>query len=99
MAAPAQAVVLPPTAVSAGVGAEQEPDWKPVLNLHCELTVDLAMPDFKVADLFKLRQGAVIDARWRVGQDVPLQLNGTLVAWIEFEQVVDRLAIRLTELA
>jgi flagellar motor switch/type III secretory pathway protein FliN len=100
MAAPAQAVALTPVAVLAAAKVEeQQQNWKPVLDLRCDLTVDLAMPDFKIADLLKLRPGAVIDAHWRVGQDVPLRLNGTLVAWIEFEVVVDRLAVRLTELA
>jgi flagellar motor switch/type III secretory pathway protein FliN len=100
MAAPAQAVVPTPAAavVSARVEEEQQ-RWKPVLDLRCELTVDLAMPDFKIADLLKLRTGSVIDAHWRVGQDVPLRLNGTLLAWIEFELVADHLAVRLTELA
>jgi flagellar motor switch protein FliN/FliY len=77
----------------------EEARWKPVLGLHCELTVDLPLPGFKVADLLTLRPGSVIDARWRVGQDVPLRLNGTLIAWIEFELVGDRLAVRVTELA
>jgi flagellar motor switch/type III secretory pathway protein FliN len=97
MAAPAQAVASTP--VAALVGARVEESRKPVLDLRCELTVDLAIPDFKIADLLKLRQGAVVDACWRLGQDVPLRLNGTLVALIEFELVVDRLAVRLTELA
>jgi flagellar motor switch/type III secretory pathway protein FliN len=73
--------------------------WKPVLGLHCELTVDLPMPAFKIADLVKLRQGSVINAHWRVGRDVPLCLNATLIGWIEFEVVASHLAVRLIELA
>jgi flagellar motor switch/type III secretory pathway protein FliN len=57
------------------------------------------MPDFKIADLLKLRTGSVIDARLRVGRDLPLSLNGEQVGWIEFELVGERLALRLTELA
>ena len=76
-----------------------EARWKPVLGLSCELTVDLSLPDFKIADLLQMRPGSVINARWRVGQDVPLRLNGTAIGWIEFEMVADRLAVRLTELA
>ncbi len=50
-------------------------------------------------DLLKLRAGSVIDAHWRVGQDVPLRLNATLIGWSEFEVVSGNLAVRLTELA
>ena len=63
------------------------------------LTVELPLPDFKIADLLKLRRGSVVDAHWRVGQDVPLRLNATLIGWIEFEVVAGNLAVRLTELA
>ena len=78
---------------------EEEARWNLVEELECELTVDLPMPDFKIGDLLKLRQGSVIGARLRVGRDVPLRLNGALVGWIEFELVGERLAVRLTELA
>jgi flagellar motor switch/type III secretory pathway protein FliN len=81
--------------------AESQSDvlWKPVLDLSCELTVDLPLPGFKIADLLKLRKGSIINAHWRVGRDVPLCLNATLVGWIEFEVVGVNLAVRLTELA
>jgi flagellar motor switch/type III secretory pathway protein FliN len=78
---------------------EEDARWRPVLGLPCELTVELPLPDFKIADLLSLRAGAVIEARWRVGQDVPLRLNGTLIGWSEFEVVGRNLAVRLTELA
>lgn len=78
---------------------EDDIRWRPVLGLPCELTVDLPLPGFKIADLLQLRPGSVINARWRLGQDVPLRLNGTLVGWIEFEVAGDSLAVRMTELA
>jgi flagellar motor switch/type III secretory pathway protein FliN len=94
--AAAQAAIAPQEA-----GSESEPDarWKPVLGLPCELIVDLPLPGVKISDLLKLRVGSVIDAHWRVGRDVPLQLNGLLIGWSEFEVVGNRLAVRLTELA
>jgi len=72
--------------------------WKPVLELQCELTVELPLPNFKIGDLLKLRQGSVVTARLRLGLDVPLRLNGAQIGWIEFEMVGERLAVRLTEL-
>jgi len=89
--------------VAEGLEAERESQaeerWKPVLELRCELTVELPLPDFNIADLLKLRAGSVIDAHWRVGQDVPLRLNVRLIGWSEFEVVSGNLAVRLTELA
>lgn len=72
--------------------------WKPVLGLPCELIVDLPIPGFRIADLLHLRPGSVLNALWRVGQDVPLRLNGTLVGWGEFEVMGNSLAVRMTEL-
>jgi flagellar motor switch/type III secretory pathway protein FliN len=79
--------------------AKEDARWKPVLDLPCELIVDLPLPDFKISDLLKLRVGSVLDAHLHVGKDVPLRLNGTLMGWIEFEMVGDSLAVRLTDLA
>ncbi|MGB2604047.1 MAG: FliM/FliN family flagellar motor switch protein [Terracidiphilus sp.] len=79
--------------------AEEEERWKPVLALPCKLTVDLPLPGFKIADFLNLRPQSVVGAHWRLGHDVPLRLNGTLIGWIEFEAVGDNLAVRLRELA
>jgi flagellar motor switch/type III secretory pathway protein FliN len=99
----AAGTVRPDGNAKAKAGAAHETDddrrWRPVLDLPCELIVDLPLPGFKIADLLQLRPGAVIGARWSVGQDVPLRLNGTLIGWIEFEVSADNLAVRMTELA
>jgi flagellar motor switch/type III secretory pathway protein FliN len=99
----ATALVVAQPLATAGkleAGHEQEDDvrWRRVLGLPCGLTVDLTMPDFKVADLLQLRVGSVINAHWGLGRDVPLRLNGTLLGWSEFEVVGDNLAVRVTEL-
>jgi flagellar motor switch/type III secretory pathway protein FliN len=72
--------------------------WEQVLPLPCRLTVDMPMPGFTVADALQLRRSSVINSRWRVGADVPLRLNGELIARGEFEVVGNHLAVRLTEL-
>ena len=79
--------------------AQSDARWKPVLDLGCELTVDLPIPGFKIAELLKLKKGSIVNAHWRVGHDVPLRLNGAAIGWIEFEVVGRHLAVRLTELA
>ena len=78
---------------------KEELRWQPVLGLPCQLTVDLPVPNFKVADFLALRPGSVLATSWRLAHDVPLRVNGTLIGWAEFEGAGRRLAVRLTELA
>lgn len=73
--------------------------WARVENLPCLLTVEIPVPGFAVGDLVHLAPGKVIATRWVAGQDVPLRINGELIAWSEFDVVEERLAVRMTELA
>jgi flagellar motor switch/type III secretory pathway protein FliN len=73
--------------------------WRPVLDLPCQLTVELPLPHFKVADFLALRAGSVLGTNWRLAHDIPLRINGTLIGWAEFEGAGIRLAVRVTELA
>lgn len=76
-----------------------EARWRPLLGLPCQLSVDLPLPGFTIADLLRLKVGSVMKTNWRVVRDVPLRVNETLIGWSEFEAVGNRLAVRLTELA
>ncbi|HTR65153.1 MAG TPA: FliM/FliN family flagellar motor C-terminal domain-containing protein [Terriglobales bacterium] len=78
---------------------ESADPWLHVLKLPCRLTVELPLPEFTVKTLMRLEPGTVIDSHWSVNDDVPLRVNGEVVAWSEFEVVGNRLAVRLTELA
>jgi flagellar motor switch/type III secretory pathway protein FliN len=79
--------------------AVAEPDvWARVLSLPCRLTVDVPLPGFTVADGLRLQRSSVINSHWRLGTDIPLRLNGELIARGEFEVVGNHLAVRLTEL-
>jgi flagellar motor switch/type III secretory pathway protein FliN len=73
--------------------------WAQALTLSCKLTLDMPLPGFRVADLLGLRPRSVINSHWRAGADVPLRVNGKVIACGEFEVVGDHLAVRLTELA
>jgi len=73
--------------------------WTRVEAVPCRLSVEIPVPGFTVSDLVHLERGRIIATGWTVGQDVPLRVNGELIAWSEFEVVQDRLAVRLTELA
>jgi len=85
--------------VEAVPGAPVADHWLRVGPLPCLLAIEISVPGFTVADLVRLAPGRVIATRWTVGQDVPLRINGELIAWSEFELVQNRLAVRLTELA
>ena len=104
MSAAAAQALSPTTAEKPqlAAGAETETEdlrWRPVLDLPCQLTVDLPLPKFKVADFLALQAGSVLGTSCRVAHDIPLRINGTLIAWAEFEGAGSRLAVRLTELA
>ena len=73
--------------------------WARVEALPCLLSIAIPVPGFTVADFVSLVPGRLIDTRWTVGVDVPLRINGELVAWSEFEIVNNHIAVRLTELA
>jgi flagellar motor switch/type III secretory pathway protein FliN len=73
--------------------------WQQIGHLPCALSVELPLPEFRVGDLGHLAPQVVVDAHWPVGHDLPLKVNGQLIAWCEFEVVGNRLAVRLTELA
>jgi flagellar motor switch/type III secretory pathway protein FliN len=76
-----------------------DPDtWAQVGLLPCRLAVDVPLPGFTVADALRLRRNSVINSHWSVGADIPLRLNGELIARAEFEVAGNHLAVRLTEL-
>ena len=80
-------------------GPAKHPEkWAAVLPLPCELTVELPIPGFKVADLFRLQTRTILESQWHAGEDVPLRVGGQLIGWGEFEVVNNHLAVRITEL-
>jgi flagellar motor switch/type III secretory pathway protein FliN len=89
-----------PTGRSETLPAKTNSDqWDQVKNLACVFTVDIRLPEFRVGDVIELRRETVVNSLWRVGADVPLRVNGVLIAYGEFEVVQNHLAVRLTELA
>ena len=73
--------------------------WARIEALPCLLSIEIPVPGFTVGDFVSLEPGRLINSRWPVGEDVPLRINGELVAWSEFEIVNNHIAVRLTELA
>jgi flagellar motor switch/type III secretory pathway protein FliN len=73
--------------------------WGPMLELPCALALELAIPDFTVADLLRLQQGDLLDTGWAQSEDVPVRINDELIAWAEFEAIDGSLGMRVTEWA
>jgi flagellar motor switch/type III secretory pathway protein FliN len=91
-------------AINPELPAEAPPDvlhdpqhWGPMLELPCDLALELAIPDFTVADLLRLQQGDLLDTGWAQSEDVPVRINDQLVAWAEFEAIDGSLGMRITE--
>jgi flagellar motor switch/type III secretory pathway protein FliN len=91
----AEQAVAPTQAHPAKVESEL---WEQALALRGNLSVDMLLPGFTVGDALRLQRNSVIDSQWRVETDIPLRVNGRLIACGQFEVVGNRLAVRLTEL-
>ena len=82
------------TAASIRKNLVDELPWLPLT-----LTVEIPVPDFTLQDLMNLRTGSIVKTLHQSSSDVPLRVNGKLIAWAKFEVDGDRLASRITELA
>ncbi len=80
-------------------GIRDEAAWARVADLPCDVAVLLPAPGLRVRDLLGLAPGFLVRTTAPVSADVPLQVNGQVIAWCEFEVVRERLGVRLTELA
>ena len=68
-------------------------------TLPCQLTVSLPVSGFRARDVLSMGPQTVIPVDCRVGSDIPLLVNGELIAWGELEVAGDQLLLRVTELA
>lgn len=97
--AAAAATAISPKPASPPEAADPEAKWQPFLVLPCQLTVEIPFPGFRVSDFLALRIGSVIGTHWSLARDLPLRVNGILVARGELEGGANHMTLRLTELA
>jgi len=69
-------------------------DWLP-----CQLSLQIPVSEFTLGDLLRMQVGTVVGTAVRSTEEIPLSVNGQLIAWIQFEMIGERLAARITELA
>ena len=79
-----------------------QPTHKPRLRvlpwLPCMLGLEIPVVGFTVDTLLKLKPGSLVETSCHQSTDLPLKVNGVLMAWTEFEVVGERLAARITDL-
>ncbi len=80
-------------AAARGSTAEQQLPWIP-----CMLGLEIPVVGFTVDTLLKLKPGSLVQTSCHQSTDLPLKVNGILMAWTEFEVVGERLAARITDL-
>ncbi len=85
------------TAALRPAAAERSPK-KLVPWLPCTLALEVPVVGFTVGSLLALAEGSLVQTACSQSSDIPLNVNGVLMAWTEFEVMGDRLAARITEL-
>jgi flagellar motor switch/type III secretory pathway protein FliN len=84
---------------AAGSAAPKEANPGDVLPwLPCTLALEVSVVGFTVGSLLKLAEGSLVQTTCHQSTDIPLHVNGILMAWTEFEVVGERLAARITDL-
>lgn len=73
--------------------------WKKAWALPCDVSVEISVREFTVRKLLQLEPKSIVSTQWTTSANLPLKINGELIAWCEFEVLGNRLAVRLTELA
>jgi len=66
--------------------------------LPCTLALEVEVVGFTVGSLLNLAQDSLVKTATHQSADIPLRVNGLLMAWTEFEVVGERLAARITDL-
>ena len=66
--------------------------------LPCTLALEVPVVHVTVGTLLAMQVGTLVESAWHQSTDMPLRVNGLLMAWTEFEVVGERLAARITDL-
>lgn len=72
--------------------------WAAAQNFPCHLRIELPASGFTVRDLLQLEPNSLLATTCGQSSNVPLSVNGRILAWAEFEVFGNKLAVRLTEL-
>lgn len=87
------------TVADHALAARRPRNWIAFQLLPCQISLEIPIPGVTVSTMLRLAPNDVINTRWLQGSDVPLQVNGKVIGWTEFEVIDDHLAARLTQIA
>lgn len=71
----------------------------PFTRLPVDLLVAVPVRNFRLRNLLGIQPGSIYETQWGHGDDLPLNAGEVQIAWVEFEVVDARLAVRVTRLA
>jgi flagellar motor switch/type III secretory pathway protein FliN len=71
--------------------------WGTMMELKASVAMELEVPALTVSELMKLGVGSVLTSKWPTNRDLPLRVNGHLLAWAEFETTGENVGARITE--
>jgi len=86
---------LPPESEASGQSADK---WRGLSWLPCELSPQVAMAQFTVGDLLRLKAGSILSSCCSRTTEIPLYANGQLIGWAELDSVGEHIGARITEL-
>jgi len=75
-----------------------EERWAEALWLPCRVGVDIPISGLTVGQLLKLRRHSVVETGQEESTNIPVQVNGQLIGWGQFEVVGERLAVHLVDM-
>lgn len=93
--APAQ----PAPSNSATHATPEAEGWQRAKSLPCQISVAVEVSGFGLRDLMQLKPGSIVSSQTSSSANLPVRVNGELMAWGDFEVRGSRVSVRLTELA
>lgn len=85
-------------AVASTQSNTEQNGWKDYAWLTCDISVEIPIKPFRLGQLLRLSPGTVISSTWEQDKDLPLRVNGEVIASVQFDVVGDKLAVRISEL-
>jgi flagellar motor switch/type III secretory pathway protein FliN len=99
LSASASTIQIPQPVAPVSRAVATERSAKDVLPwLPCTLALEVPLVGFTVGSLLELEEGSLVQTACSQSSDIPLRVNGVLMAFTEFEVLGERLAARITEL-
>lgn len=78
---------------------EEDAGWQRVKDLLCQISIGVGVSGFGLKELLQLKPESIVRSQTSATANLPVRVNGELIAWSDFEVRGSKVCIRLTELA